>query len=146
MVPIRARRRLLRGLGVSVGDAIIGDRVWFGGKDIRFGSGVYVNRGVGFDNSARITIGDRVSIGHDVLICTSTHDLGPSHKRAGAPGGLPIEIGDGVWIGARAVILPGVSIGPGCVIAAGAVVSSDCEPNGLYAGVPARRVRDLSDN
>lgn len=137
------RRKLLNSLGVSVGDARISDHVWFGGTDVRFGNGVYVNRGVGFDNTARITIGDNVSIGHDVLLCTSTHEPGPSGKRAGKVTGAPIVIGDGVWIGARAVILPGVTIGPGCVIAAGAVVTKDCAPNTLYGGVPATPIKDL---
>jgi acetyltransferase-like isoleucine patch superfamily enzyme len=44
------------------------------------------------------------------------------------------------------MIMPGVEVGPGCVVAAGAVVIKDCEPNGLYAGVPAKRVRDLDDS
>lgn len=143
-VSTRLRRKLLSRLGIPVGDAIIGDHVWFGGDRIRFGTGVYVNRGVGFDNSDWITIGSNVSIGHDVLVCTSTHELGPSGKRAGAAIGKPIVIGDGVWIGARATILPGVTIGSGCVIAAGSVVVNDCQPDSLYAGVPAARVRALA--
>jgi maltose O-acetyltransferase len=52
-----------------------------------------------------------------------------------------VRIGDRCWIGARATILPGVSIGDGTVVAAGAVVTKDCEPDALYAGVPARRLR-----
>lgn len=139
----RARRKLLVRLGVPVGDAWISDHVWFGGDNVSFGTGVFVNRGVGFDNSAQIVIGDHVSIGHDVLLCTSTHEPGTSAKRAGRSIGEPISVGAGTWIGARALILPGVTIGRGCVIAAGAVVADDCEPNGVYAGVPARRIRDL---
>lgn len=54
-----------------------------------------------------------------------------------------VRIGMGTWIGAGAVVLPGVTIGPGCVVAAGAVVVRHCEPNGLYAGVPARRVKEI---
>lgn len=69
------------------------------------------------------------------------HVAGISCQLAGSP--QPITVGDGCWIGARAVILPGVTIGDGCVIAAGAVVSKDCAPNGMYAGVPARRIREL---
>lgn len=56
---------------------------------------------------------------------------------------MTTTVGDGCWIGANATILPGVTVAPGCVIAAGAVVTKDTEPDGLYAGVPARRVRDL---
>lgn len=143
LVSPRLRRKLLSKLGIPVGDARIYDHVWFGGTSVQFGSGVYVNRGVGFDNSAPITIGSNVSIGHDVLLCTSTHEPGSASKRAGKATGFPIVVGYGVWIGARAVILPGVTIGSGCVIAAGAVVADDCAPNGLYGGIPARRLKDL---
>ncbi|WJH37282.1 hypothetical protein N6H14_05985 [Paenibacillus sp. CC-CFT747] len=70
--------------------------------------------------------------------------MGGPDKRAGAPIGLPIVIGDGVWIGTRATVLPGVRIGDGSVIAAGAVVTKDCAPHGIYAGTPARRVKELA--
>lgn len=52
---------------------------------------------------------------------------------------------DGCWLGGNVTVLPGVTIGRGCVIAAGAVVTKSCDPNGLYAGVPARRIRDLDE-
>ncbi|MCR4913326.1 MAG: acyltransferase [Lactobacillus sp.] len=56
---------------------------------------------------------------------------------------MPVKIDDGCWIGANVTILPGVHIGKGCVIGAGAVVNKDCEPNGVYVGVPAKRIKDL---
>ena len=71
------------------------------------------------------------------------HEFGPPGERTGALMPAPVTIGDGVWIGACVTILPGVTIGPSCMVASGAVVSGDCEPNGLYAGNPARRVREL---
>jgi maltose O-acetyltransferase len=78
-----------------------------------------------------------------VLFTTSTHEIGDSQRRAGELVRKPIEVGKGCWIGAGAVILPGIVIGDGCVIGAGAVVNRDCDPNGLYVGVPARRIREL---
>ena len=54
-----------------------------------------------------------------------------------------IFIGDGCWIGANVTILPGIEIGTGCIIGAGALVTKNCKPNGLYVGVPAKRIRDL---
>jgi len=96
-----------------------------------------------FDGSAPIHIGKNCGIGMEVLFCTSTHLPGPPTERAGPVHPQPITVGDGCWIGARAVILPGVTIGEGCVIAAGAVVHRDCAPNSLYAGVPARRIKEL---
>jgi maltose O-acetyltransferase len=92
---------------------------------------------------ARITLGRRVWIGPRCTILTQTHEIGDSDCRAGRPVNRPVTIGDGCWLGGAVTILPGVTIGPGCVIAAGAVVTRDCEPNGLYAGMPAVRKRDL---
>jgi maltose O-acetyltransferase len=78
-----------------------------------------------------------------VLIGTSSHEVGPPEKRAGTLVKQGVTIEDGCWVGARAIVLPGVTIGRGCIIASGAVVTKDCEPGGLYAGVPARRLRDV---
>src|SRR5690625_5137976 len=98
---------------------------------------------VKFNTSGSVTIGERCNIAMDVSFVTQSHQLGASSRRAGSVTAAPIVVGDGVWIGTRAMVLPGVTIGRGCVIAAGAVVSCDCEPDGLYAGVPAKRVKDL---
>ncbi len=76
-------------------------------------------------------------------IVTGSHELGGHERRAVAGAPSPVRIGSGCWLGARVVVLPGVTIGPGCMIAAGAVVAHDCAADRLYAGVPARRVRDL---
>ena len=102
------------------------------------------NHGVFFDLAAPTTIGQRCDIGFAVMFITSSHVLADRGRRAGAPAPAPISVGDGVWIGARVTLLPGTQIGEGCVIAAGAVVRGVCEPGGLYAGVPARRVRELN--
>ncbi|MGI2292887.1 acyltransferase [Paenibacillus sp. GXUN7292] len=69
--------------------------------------------------------------------------LAVSSKRAGESDRKPVTIGKGCWIGARATILPGVTVGDGCVIAAGAVVTKDCEPDSLYAGVPAIKIKSI---
>lgn len=78
-----------------------------------------------------------------VSFVNSTHDIGDSEMRGGRVKSQPIVVEDGCWICSRVTILPGVTIGKGCVIAAGAVVTKDCLPNGLYAGVPAKRIKDL---
>ena len=87
--------------------------------------------------------GDQVSIGHDVLFMTGSHQLnaGPNQRRAGDWFGQPIQVGNHVWIGARTTILPGVSIGDGAVIAAGATVTKNVPENAIVAGVPARIIR-----
>jgi maltose O-acetyltransferase len=95
------------------------------------------------DASAPISIGCETGIGMQVMIVTASHPTskGTTDHHTTTP--LPVTVGDQCWVGARCVILPGVAIGDHCIIGAGAVVVKDCEPFGLYAGVPARRVRDL---
>lgn len=108
---------------------------------VTIGAFSFINRGVEIERGA--TIGRGVAVGPGVRIYTYDHEIGPASQRAAALRHRPVTVGDGCWLGVYAVVLPGVSIAPGCVIAAGAVVTKDTAPNGLYAGVPARRVRDL---
>lgn len=71
--------------------------------------------------------------------------IGKANRRAGDGTAKPIDVGDGCWIGAKSVILGGVRIGTGSVIAAGSVVTRDVPDNVLVAGVPARIKRDLGE-
>ena len=91
----------------------------------------------------RVTIGDDVAVAHHVKLITTNHQIGPAHHRCGAMQCTPIVIENGVWIGAAAIILPGVTVGAGSVVAAGAVVTKAVEPNTLVGGVPARLIRQL---
>ncbi|MCV7679015.1 MULTISPECIES: acyltransferase [Micrococcus] len=111
---------------------------------LTLGEGVYLNREVYIDNGP-VTLGRNVYVGPRAMIITAKHSLGGPELRAGDGGPEPVVIGDGTWIGAGAIILPGLTVGAECIVAAGAVVTKDCTPNGLYAGVPARRIRDLDE-
>lgn len=138
------RAALLRFTGMKIGDGTsVGSRCTFVGSRVTLGARSFINWGVTFDATVEIVVGDGVSIAPGTMLVTGSHEIGPASRRAGPLANAPVRIGDGCWLGARATVLPGVTIGEGCVIAAGAVVAHDCEPNGLYAGVPARRVRDL---
>lgn len=139
--PVRAS--LMRLYGIQTSTNWIRPGCYFVGRDIVIGAGTRVNYRCFFDGSAPIRIGRKCGIGMEVLFCTSTHIIGPASERAGHDNSQPITVGDGCWIGARSVILPGVTIGDGCVIGTGAVVNKDCAPNGLYVGVPARRIKEL---
>ena len=144
IVPRTLRWRMLRFFGMDIkGWCAVSPHCWFGGTALAIGSGTTVNYGVFFDTAGPITIGERCDIGMQVMLCTSSHLVGPYARRAGAATAAAITISDGSWIGTRAIILPGVTIGTGCIIAAGSVVTKDCMPNRLYAGTPARLVRDL---
>lgn len=143
LVPLDLRWLVYRALGANVARSRIHPHMWVGSRNFTIGKGTFVNHHVRFNTSGSVTIGERCNIATDVSFVTQSHELGTSSRRAGALTAEPIVVGDGVWIGTRAMILPGVTVGSGCVIAAGAVVHADCEPDGLYAGVPARRVKDL---
>jgi len=143
LVPRVLRVVLLRAAGIRVSRAQIHPNVTFTTRYVSFGQSAYVNRGCFFDSRGGISIGARVHIGYGAMLCTSTHTPGEAACRAGAPWTSPIVVEDGCWIGARVVILPGVTIGSGCIIASGAVVTKNCGANGLYGGVPAERKREL---
>ncbi|GEP47115.1 acyltransferase [Microbacterium saccharophilum] len=143
LLPPIVRRRWLQMLGVDIRNARIKSGVYFGSRRIHIHDGAFINVGVFIDGSGEVTIEENCSIAYNVTFASSGHRIGPSDRRTGEHEGLPITIGRGTWVGANTVILGGVSIGNGCVVAAGSVVTRDCAPNGLYAGAPARRLRDL---
>jgi acetyltransferase-like isoleucine patch superfamily enzyme len=84
-----------------------------------------------------------VAVGPGVYFITGTHRIGSHTQRAGPVIAAPIRVGDGVWIGARAILLPGVTVGAGAIVAAGAVVTRDVPADTLVAGVPAQVKRSL---
>lgn len=145
LMPVRGRTLLYRLAGFEIGaGTTISPRCFFG-RAMSFGRRCFVNYDCFFNTSGGISVGDDVHFGPGVAVVTSTHDVGPANRRAGAVSAAPVVIESGCWLGARVTVLPGVTIGAGCIVAAGAVVTSSLDPNGLYAGVPARRVRDLPE-
>jgi maltose O-acetyltransferase len=142
VLPLTVRRWLLRLGGVRLGSMVWGlERCWFQSSRVSIGTGSYVNAGCWFEGQGDITVGDNCLLGPEVLVLTSTHRLDPDGSIGRLPEYQHVQIGDGAWIGARAMIMPGVEIGAGAVIAAGATVTKDCEPGGVYGGVPAKRIR-----
>ena len=111
------------------------------GKNISIGKNVFFNSGCRFQDHGGITIGDNVLVGHNVVMATLNHDMAPERRADMHP--APIHIEDNVWIGSNATILPGVTVGEGAIIAAGAVVSKDVPANTIVAGVPARVIKKI---
>jgi maltose O-acetyltransferase len=141
----RHRSRLMKMWGYTIGrEAEIHCGGSFRSKKISLGDHVFVNTGCFYDGLDRVVIGNNVALGPFVRLITGTHEIGPKSRRCtGTVRTGPIMIEEGCWIGAGVTVLPGVTIGSGCVIGAGALVRESTEPDGLYVGVPARRIRDL---
>jgi maltose O-acetyltransferase len=147
----RSRTALLRRAGVQIGprSLIQGTmHVTGAGKNpclqISIGSFTLISGSLHCDVGASISIGDRVRIGHDVSLLTVDHQVGPGDMRSGQTKYGPIEIGDGAWLASRVVVLPGIRIGAGAIVAAGSVVTRDVPDHTLVVGVPARVARNLN--
>lgn len=121
---------IARGARIAPGCSVLG-----GPGRICIGAGTVINRGVVLDGRFPLTIGQNASISIQTIVLTLEHDLAAPDFRAV---GAPVVIGNRVFIGARAIILPGVTLGEGAAVAAGAVVTTDVEPYAIVAGVPAR--------
>jgi maltose O-acetyltransferase len=146
----RTRTAMLRAAGVRIGlrSLVQGPlRITGSGnpcQDFSIGNFTLLSGPLHADIGAPIRIGDRVRIGHDVSLLTVDHEVGAEEMRSGRRKFGPIEIADGAWLASRVVVLPGVRIGVGAIVAAGAVVTRDVPDNTLVAGVPARVARSLS--
>lgn len=143
----RFRSTLLAHLGHEVGigvrvvssTRILGPRVSFG--DHAFvGHQVLITGGI----ESHVAIGSRVDVGPGAKFLAGSHEIGPHEHRAGKDVANDIRVEDGCWIGAGALIVGPVTIGSGSIVAAGAVVVDDVEPDCLVAGSPARLKRRLS--
>jgi maltose O-acetyltransferase len=145
----RLRTRILRlaGFKIGCGTTFAGTPLIAGngnlGRRLCFGSHCWVNTGLRLELGARITVCDHVTIGHEVMLITSSHEYSVPQHRAGRLTIAPITVEEGAWLGARCTILPGVTVGRGAVVAAGAVVNRDVPANTLVGGVPARVLREL---
>ncbi len=146
---LRLRPRLYRlgGLRIGRGTVLSGSLHLTGNgspaKCLSIGQNCYLNEGVAFNLGGDIVLEDGVSVGMECLFLTVTHAIGRPTFRAGQSECKPVRVGCGAWLGARVTVLPGVSIGEGAVVGAGAVVTRDIPPNVLAAGVPARMLRAL---
>lgn len=115
------------------------------GCNIHVGNNFYANFGLTLVDDADVYIGDSVMIAPHVTIATGTHPVHPDLREQVYQYNLPVHIGNRVWIGAGAIILPGVTIGDGSVIGAGSVVTRDIPAGVVAAGNPCRVLREITD-
>jgi len=127
----RTRAALLRFAGFDIGPGVLFasfPRIFGRGavrQRLAVGEQCFFNVGLTLELGDVIEIGDHVTFGPEVMLLTTSHEIGPDHHRAGPFTKGPIRIGDGAWLGARVTVLAGVTIGAGAVVAAGSVVTKD---------------------
>jgi len=125
--------------------ARIGSNVWIEapfhvsyGVNLSLGDGVYLNAGCVVLDSAPVSVGANTMLGPGVHIYCADHHRDAKKRRAGIERALPVVIGQDVWIGGRAILLPGITVGDGAIVAAGAVVTKDVKSGERVAGIPAQ--------
>ena len=113
------------------------------GKHVHMGNDVYANFNLTLVDDADIHIGNNVMFGPNVVVDTAAHPIRPDIHKKQIQFNVPVTIEDNVWIGAGAIILPGVRIGENSVIGAGSVVTKDIPANAVAYGSPCRVIREI---
>lgn len=117
----------------------------WGGKHCHFGKHVYANFNLTLVDDTHIYVGDYTMFGPNVVVATAGHPILPELRQTQCQYNFSVHIGKNCWIGAGAVIVPGVSIGDNTVIGAGSVVTKDIPSNVVAVGNPCRVLREISD-
>ena len=139
------RRELLSELLGSVGERAVVEppfRCDYG-EHVSVGDDFFANFGCVFLDVCQISVGDRCLVGPGVHVYAATHPLDAETRAAGKELGSPVSVGDDVWIGGRAVLNPGVTVGDRAVVGSGAVVTRDVPDDVVVQGNPATVVREL---
>lgn len=116
----------------------------WGGRHVHFGQNVYANFNLTLVDDTHIYVGDYTMIGPNVVLATAGHPLTPELREEGYQYNAPIRIGRNCWIGAGAIIVPGISIGDNVVVGAGSVVTKDIPSNVIAVGNPCKVLRELN--
>lgn len=144
-VPSHTIRRFfyrLSGIEIGRGSTIHMGARFYQPSNISIGTDTIIGEGVVLDGRAQLIIGDHVAMASEVMIYNAEHDIHSStfHAITG-----DVTIGDYVFIGPRAIILPGVTIGKGAVVAAGAVVTKNVQEYSIVGGVPAKEIGERKE-
>ncbi len=130
-----------------------GEEVWIEqpfhcdyGKNIEVGENFYANFNAVILDVGKVTIGKNVILAPNVSIYTAGHPIHPDSRNSGYEYGIPVTIGDNVWIGGSVVINPGVTIGNNVVIGSGSVVTKDIPDNMIAEGNPCRVIREITED
>ena len=115
-------------------------------RHVHVGKNVVINFNASLVDDGDIFIGDDCMIGPNVSIVTAIHPISPRLRRYKIQFNKPVHIGQNVWVGAGAIILPGITIGDNAIIGSGSVVTHDVEANNIVVGNPARLLRRITAN
>lgn len=118
----------------------------FGGHHVHFGKGIYANFNLTLVDDTHIYVGDYTMFGPNVVIATAGHPFLPHLREQGYQYNAPVRIGKNCWIGAGAIIVPGITIGDNVVIGAGSIVTKDIPSNVIAVGNPCRIMRELNEH
>lgn len=150
MLPPKDRGKIPEMLKELLGKT--GEHVWIEapfhcdyGWNIEVGENFFANYNLTILDVGKVTIGKNVQMAPSVSIYTAGHPVHPDSRNTGYEYGIPITIGDNVWIGGNVVILPGVTIGDNVIIGAGSVVSKDIPANRIAAGNPCKVLREITE-
>ena len=143
------REKLLKKMFAEIGEGCYIEpplHTNMGGHHVHFGSNIYANFGLTLVDDTHIFVGDNTMFGPHVTVATAGHPIDPQLREKGLQFNMPVHIGTNCWIGAGAIIMPGVTIGDNTVIGAGSVVTRDI-PSGVVAvGNPCRVLREVSNH
>lgn len=118
----------------------------FGGKHVHFGKNIYANFNLTMVDDGHIYVGDSTMFAPGVIVATAGHPILPELRETVYQYNMPVHIGKNCWIGAGAIILPGVTIGDQVVVGAGSVVTKDLPSNVVAVGNPCRVVREINEH
>lgn len=143
------REALLREMFAEIGEGCYIEpplHANWAGAHVHFGNNVYANFNLTLVDDTDIYVGDKVMFAPNVTVATAGHPINPELRYQAMQYNIPVHIGNNVWIGANAVVLPGVTIGDNSVIGAGSVVTKDIPANVVAVGNPCRVIREIGEH
>ena len=143
------RNRMLKKMFAQIGTGCYIEPPFYanwGGKHVHFGNNVYANFHLTLVDDTHIYVGDNVMFAPNVTVATAAHPIYPALREKGFQFNKSVHIGKNCWIGAGAIILPGVSIGENSVIGAGSVVTKDIPENVVAVGNPCKIIRQINEH
>ena len=143
------RETLLRELFAEIGEGCYIEpplHANWGGRHVHFGRNIYANFNLPLVDDTHIYVGDNTMFGPNVVVATAGHPLLPELREQGFQYNAPVHIGRNCWIGAGAILLPGVTVGDNAVIGAGSIVTKDVPASVLAVGNPCRVLREIGEH